>query len=107
MIPVETSRYRRDTEMEKEHLHEALLARAQEAVDAAAEVVAHAEAITTVSSDLREGALTSRCAWCRRYRVSDGGWVALRASVMIDFAETTHGICDDCIRSLRDRGLSK
>jgi hypothetical protein len=103
----ESSRYGRDTEMEEERLHEALLARAQEAMDAAAEVVAHSEVITTVSSDLREGALTSRCAWCSRYRLRDGRWVAIRASVMIELADTTHSICDDCVRVLRDSGLSK
>lgn len=45
-----------------------------------------------------------RCAWCGRYLTPDG-WAD-----QIDIADgdiVTHGICDECLQSLRDNGESR
>ena len=45
-----------------------------------------------------------RCAWCGRYLTPDG-WAD-----RIDIADgdiVTHGICDTCLQSLRDKGESR
>jgi hypothetical protein len=49
--------------------------------------------------------LTTRCAWCGRYRIDDRWLVVERVPV---FAErrASHGICDDCIAALKGAGLS-
>lgn len=86
-------------------LDDTLLRRAQDAIDAAAEIVAHSVVITAVSTNIREGTLTSRCAWCGRYRIEER-WVMIEPGGLIDAAETTHGICEDCVNALRTSGLS-
>lgn len=90
---------------EEERLQDELLRRAQKAVDAAAEVVAHSQVLASVSSALRDGTLTSRCAWCGRYRIAER-WVVVGRGDMIERTHTTHGICEDCVAALRDAGLS-
>lgn len=90
---------------EEERLQDELLNRAQKAVDAAAEVVAHSQVLASVSSALREGALMSRCAWCGRYRIAER-WVVVGPGGMIELTQTTHGICEDCVAVLREAGLS-
>lgn len=89
----------------EERLQEALLKRAQEAVDAAAAIIAHAEVITHVSTELREAGMTSRCAWCGRHRIGER-WVLLGPSPLITENRTSHGICEDCVAALRAAGLS-
>ena len=84
----------------------ALLRRAQRAVEAAEYLRARSEVIVAVSSALRASGLTTRCAWCSRYRV-DGHWVLVEPPP--DFGETTvmtHGICEDCVAALRAAGMS-
>jgi len=90
---------------EEEGLRDALLKRAQHAVDAAAETVAESEVIAHLSAELRGAGMTSRCAWCGRYRIGDR-WVAATASSIIEHSRSTHTICDDCMAGLRDAGLS-
>jgi hypothetical protein len=82
-----------------------LLRRAQEAIDAASELVAHSQVIVELSEDLREAELTSRCAWCGRYHLADR-WVILRLALRVREQQTTHGICPDCLGALREAGLS-
>ena len=89
---------------EEERLHEALLDRAKAAVDAAAETVAHSEVVMAVSPEARGTVLTSRCAWCGRYRIAER-WVVIEGHVSGEIG-TTHGICEDCVKSLRETGLS-
>ena len=98
-------RYVREVASDEKRLHDALLKRAQEAVDAAAETVAASEVLAHVSEELRETGMTSRCAWCGRYRIGDR-WLVVRDSVLIDRSRTTHGICEDCVDTLRGTGLS-
>lgn len=98
-------RYRREVGSDEERLHEDLLERAQRAVDAATEILATSQVLTTLSVDRRHGTLTSRCAWCGRYRI-EGTWVKVGPGVAINGAETTHGICEDCVAALRGAGLS-
>jgi hypothetical protein len=88
-------------------LHEALLRRAEEAVIAAEQIVATSLVMTSISTDLREGSLTSRCAWCGRYRVGEDRWVRVGPNVVVDMADTTHGICEDCVDALRAAGLTR
>jgi hypothetical protein len=90
---------------EEERLREALLRRAQHAADAAAEVVAHSQVLAHVSAELRHLGMTTRCAWCGRYRIGDR-WVVVEDSPLIHENQTSHGICDDCMRRLREAGLS-
>jgi hypothetical protein len=77
-----------DEPREPEDVEAALLARAEQAVEAAS-----------------DGGLTTRCAWCGRYRIDDRWLVVERVPV---FAErrAAHGICDDCIAALKGAGLS-
>jgi len=90
----------------EERLEDTLLDRAQQAVDAAAGIVARSEVVAAQREDLREGALTCRCAWCGRYRIGEARWVRVEPSAHAAIAQTTHGICDDCITILRESGLS-
>jgi hypothetical protein len=91
---------------ETRRLQDALLKRAQDAVEAAEEIVAHSQVLVHVTEDLRELGLTTRCAWCGRYRV-EGRWVVLAASPLITASHTSHGICEDCVEALRSAGLSR
>jgi len=90
---------------EERRLHDALLRRAQEAVDAAQRLVADAE-VADVVAHLARGSLASRCAWCGRYRVGTH-WVTVdRALESDETAGISHGICPDCVAILRDTGMS-
>jgi hypothetical protein len=91
---------------EEGQLQQALLRRAQRAVDAAVGIVARSQAISLVSTDLRADALTCRCAWCGRYKIGHDRWFKVEPSLEIDFAETTHGVCDRCLAALREAGKS-
>jgi hypothetical protein len=86
-------------------LEEDLLDRAQHAIDAAADIVAHSAVLTALSRHVRDGSLMARCAWCGRYRVGED-WVKLDGADAIERAEITHGICDECTAALRRSGLS-
>lgn len=47
-----------------------------------------------------------RCAWCLRFRVN-GTWIQGRRAADDAMADaTTHTICEDCLESLRQRGMS-
>ncbi|MBV8479619.1 MAG: hypothetical protein JOY72_04875 [Actinobacteria bacterium] len=70
-----------------------------------AATLAEALAVTHISASLRVGALTSRCAWCGRYRIADR-WTRVFRPGFIERCGTTHGICDDCIVRLRAHGKS-
>jgi hypothetical protein len=84
----------------------ALFARIEEAVAAADRLRLESEALIDISTALREGRLTSRCAWCGRYRVG-GRWVVVtEIPPLVAYAGTTHTICDNCIEVLQQRGLS-
>lgn len=98
--------YGREASPGEEHLQEALLRRAQRAVDAATEIVARSRVISLVSTELRPNSLTCRCAWCGRYRVGHDHWFTVEPSARIDLTDTTHGICDACVAALREAGLS-
>lgn len=86
-------------------MHDALLKRAQDAVDAAGEIVAHSHVLTYLSEELRETGLTTRCAWCGRYKIEEG-WALIEQSRMVREERTSHGICEDCVTALRNNGLS-
>jgi hypothetical protein len=90
---------------EDDRLHDLLLRRAEDARDAAAETVAQSEVLAHISEDLRGIGMTSRCAWCGRYRIGER-WARIEASPLIHASRTTHGICDVCVANLRSAGLS-
>jgi hypothetical protein len=47
-----------------------------------------------------------RCAWCLRFRVN-GTWIdGRRSSDEAMVSATTHTICEDCLESLKQRGMS-
>jgi hypothetical protein len=91
---------------ERERLADALLRRASEAVDAAGAIVAESEVLVEVSGRLRGGMLTTRCAWCGRYRVAGRWVVVVRQERLFESTRTSHGICPDCTKALRDSGMS-
>jgi hypothetical protein len=49
--------------------------------------------------------MTTRCAWCGRYRVG-GAWVLVEEPPAFVSSEVTHGICEDCFAVLRAAGMS-
>ena len=85
-----------------------LLARVEEAVEAADQLRDESELVVAGPNVLREIGLTTRCAWCGRYRVAEQWIVLKRVPIVVSLAEeaTTHGICPDCVASLRAAGLS-
>lgn len=93
------------SEANEERLIEALLGRAQEAVDAAQEIVADPEVLAQVSLVRAGTGLISRCAWCGRYRVGSG-WFVVEPKPQGLENKTSHGICDDCVAVLREAGMS-
>jgi hypothetical protein len=93
------------SDADEERLHEALLERAQKAVDAAAEIAAQSQVIAHVAAARRGSGLMSRCAWCGRYRVDDR-WVRVEPKPEFLEDRTSHGICTECIAALRGAGLS-
>ena len=86
-------------------MSEALLERAQEAVDAAQKIVADPEVLAHVSLVRAGRGLISRCAWCGRYRVG-GRWFVVDPKPQGLETKTSHGICDDCVAVLREAGMS-
>jgi hypothetical protein len=88
-----------------ERLNEFLLKRAQEAVDAAAEIVADPEVLARVSVVRAGTGLISRCAWCGRYEVG-GRWFVIEPKPQGLENKTSHGICDECVAVLREVGMS-
>ena len=64
------------------------------------------DVLAHIAEELQEHGVATRCAWCSRYRVGDR-WVRLQqAPPFIGKAHLSHGICPDCIASLREQGLS-
>jgi hypothetical protein len=88
-----------------ERLNEALLKRAEKAVDAAAEIVADPDVLAHVTVVRAGTGLISRCAWCGRYRVG-GRWFVVEPKPQALENKTSHGICDDCVAVLRQSGMS-
>jgi hypothetical protein len=85
---------------------QALLNRAQVAVDAAAEIVVHSPVVTALSRDVGETGLTRRCAWCGRYCV-DHQWVVVAEKELLRHHRwSAHTICEDCVSVLREARLS-
>jgi hypothetical protein len=89
----------------EERLKDALLKRVEDAVDAAAEIVADPEVLARVSVVRSGTGLITRCAWCGRYGVGDR-WFVVDPKPQGLENKTTHGICDDCVAVLREAGMS-
>lgn len=64
------------------------------------------DALLHRAAELREGALSARCAWCGRYRVGDSWLPAGEIPEAAAGARVSHGICPDCVAALRDAGKS-
>lgn len=84
----------------------ALLARVEQAVESASRLQTESELLIGISEALREGKLTSRCAWCGRFHVRDRWVVVEHMPELMVFPGTTHTICDDCVDLLRESGKS-
>jgi len=78
-----------DEPREAEGVEAALLARAGQAIESAS-----------------DGGLTTRCAWCGRYRIDERWLVVERVPAFAERRGVSHGICDDCIAALKGAGLS-
>jgi hypothetical protein len=63
------------------------------------------EVLAHIADQVRESGVTTRCAWCGRYRVGHR-WFRLEHSPRFIEGALSHGICPDCIASLREQGLS-
>ena len=64
------------------------------------------DVIAHLLEEVRLGRLTSRCAWCGRYRAGQQ-WVHLsERPPFVDELALSHGICPDCIVELRRQGMS-
>jgi hypothetical protein len=65
------------------------------------------DALLHRAAELREGAMSARCAWCGRYRVGES-WLPTGAVPEEATAgeRVSHGICPDCVEALRDAGKS-
>lgn len=83
----------------------ALRAQAQDSRQRARRAIDEARALSYLCA-LRTGALVGRCAWCERYRRIGGDWLTVTRSRMLEAVDVTHGICEDCISALRERGQS-
>ena len=63
----------------------------------------------TLVAALSKTSFVPRCSWCGRYAV-EGTWRRFREeqAFLHDLAakKPTHTICDECVRDLRERGLS-
>ena len=62
-----------------------------------------------LAATLLSASAVPRCSWCGRYAVEET-WRRFRTeqAFLHDLAakKPTHTICDDCVRNLRERGLS-
>lgn len=90
----------------EDEIEAALLRRAEEAVEEAERIRAGSEVVVGISAALRQSGMTTRCAWCGRYRAGEH-WVLMEQ--LPSFAESagvTHGICEACIDVLRASGMS-
>lgn len=83
-----------------------LFARIEEAIAAADRLRVESEVLLDISAALRDGRLTSRCAWCGRYRVGERWMIVAELPQLVAYAGTTHTICDQCVDLLQKRGLS-
>jgi hypothetical protein len=64
------------------------------------------DALLGRAAELREGAMSARCAWCGRYRVGER-WLPAGEQPEEAAAEpVSHGICPDCVATLRRTGKS-
>ena len=97
-------RHAQATGSEEQQRHAELRQRAREAVQAARTTVAHSQDLAWLFGEGTKLTLTTRCAWCRRYRVR-GHWLD-SGRTLIPAGRTTHGICDECAEGLREVGLS-
>jgi len=91
-------------------LAESLRARVERAKAAAVKACADAAVLVELSTALREGTVTTRCAWCGRHRVDDR-WLPeselpAYATRSHGLTNITHGICSACVRRLRATGRS-
>jgi hypothetical protein len=64
------------------------------------------EVIAHIFEHLRQSGLTSRCAWCGRYRAGERWFRLDRPPSFIEMGELSHGICPDCIAELQGQGRS-
>ena len=87
-------------------MQEALFTRIEDAVAAADRIRGESEVLLDISIALREGRLTSRCAWCGRYRVAERWHVVAEMPEVVMYAGTTHTICEECVETLQKTGLS-
>jgi hypothetical protein len=87
-------------------LDEALLRRAEAAIDAAERVRARSELIVGASESLRNAGMTTRCAWCGRYLFGERWVLVTDAPTFVESGAVSHGICEDCMVELRAAGLS-
>jgi len=70
------------------------------------DLLEHSDVLAHIAEQLREHGVTTRCAWCGRYRADDH-WVKLeQAPTFVHKADLSHGICPECTAALRDQGLS-
>jgi hypothetical protein len=93
-----------DVPREPDEVEAELLRRAQGAVEAAERIRARAEVLVGASVVAREAKMTTRCAWCSRYRFGEQ-WVLVEEP-SATAADVTHGICEDCMAALRASGMS-
>lgn len=91
---------------EPDEIEAALLRRAEAAIGAAERVLARSEVVVGASVARRESGMTTRCAWCGRYRLGDRWAIITDAPDFVGMAPVTHGICEDCVVELRASGLS-
>jgi hypothetical protein len=87
-----------------------LAQRVETAIATAAETGRRSRLLRTASQRRRDGALTTRCAWCGRYAVGNRFRRPDETPSFVSFAgsdHVTHGICPDCIDALRREGKSR
>jgi hypothetical protein len=85
---------------------EDLLERIERAIEEAERLQDEAEVTAHIGEQLRGHRLTTRCAWCSRYRVGERWLLARKRDPPPDAVDVSHGICPDCLAALRDAGLS-
>lgn len=95
-----------DAPREPDEVEAELLRRAQGAVEAAECIRARAEVLVGASVVAREAKMTTRCAWCSRYRFGEQWVLVEERPAFTDSADVTHGICEECMAALRAAGMS-